>query len=539
MIWLALGKIRLYINTVKHLKVSQVFYRSIRRIGLSTPLKRGHRVHPSVKEADISFVPTISELNFDLAFLRRFDPDEIIDGRITLLNHSEEVNWTTCWHDELSTPLWQFNLHYFEYLFSLAKHYRDYGDTRYLSKAKEIILLWIDNNPQAIVSVGWDPYTISMRVVNWLAFISELIVDLQDDRTFLTRVNQSLAEQYDYLSRHLEKDLLANHYLENLKALIIMAIYFKDEKTLNLALSALKQQVAEQILPDGMHFELSPMYHKIVLEDLLRIAVVLRKNNFDYKWLLPILQKMGDCLYSLERLTERTPLFNDSGDNIAKNKCALLQALRVHFNIKPTYRDHFPDAGYYLLEHPVEGHTVKIIVDAGNAGPEYALGHAHCDALSFEVFLDGKPWIINCGTYAYQDTKRPWFKSAKAHTTVVTNDNDQHECWASFRIARYGKASVESRSSCSLKISFVNYIGERLSRELTVSDEGLEIKDESIYGVRLTRFLYFSKPVNGAEKGLWYAPSFGELNEAYRLVQEGEKCIETFIKFSDGFEDAK
>lgn len=39
----------------------------------------------------------------------------------------------------------------------------------------------------------------------------------------------------------------------------------------------LKTQVNEQVLDDGMHFELSPMYQKIVLEDLMRAAIVLQR----------------------------------------------------------------------------------------------------------------------------------------------------------------------------------------------------------------------------------------------------------------------
>ena len=176
------------------------------------------------------------ELDFDPAFLARFDPDELFEGQISLLNHTESIDWASCWRERLSTPLWQYNLHYFEYLLPLADQYINSGDKRYLLKAKELILLWIINNPRDEAGAAWDSYTISMRVTNWLAFIGELSDDLQDDHEFLEQVNDSLALQYFHLSQYLEKDLLANHYLENLKALVLLSIYFNDKKTLNLAL---------------------------------------------------------------------------------------------------------------------------------------------------------------------------------------------------------------------------------------------------------------------------------------------------------------
>ena len=176
-------------------------------------------------------------------------------------------------------PLWRFNLHYHEFLLPLAKAYLDTSDDRYLDKAKTIVANWINACPCDKGGVAWDPYVISMRIVSWLAFYGELAEKLDHDANFIARLNSSLAKQYVYLSKHLEKDLLANHYLENLKALVILACYFDDAGTLDIAVPKLLEQVEEQILPDGMHFELSPMYHKIVLEDLMRVASCLEKRG--------------------------------------------------------------------------------------------------------------------------------------------------------------------------------------------------------------------------------------------------------------------
>ena len=49
-------------------------------------------------------------------------------------------------------------------------------------------------------------------------------------------------EQYRYLSAHLEKDLLGNHYFEDLKALVLCALFFDDRPVLKRALALLKEQ---------------------------------------------------------------------------------------------------------------------------------------------------------------------------------------------------------------------------------------------------------------------------------------------------------
>lgn len=440
-----MSRFRLYIATVMHLKPSQVAYRVWRRLGGKIPLRPGYVPKPDLSKASLARIPMLPELDFDSLFLARFDVSAILNDRIELLHHKEHMDWSGSWRVMMSTPLWHFNLHYHEYLLPLAKSFLDSGDARYLEKAKAIICSWIDSCPKEKGGVAWDPYVISMRTVNWLAFLGELSVELADDIAFIDEVNASLAEQYVYLSQHLEKDLLANHYLEDLKALVIIACYFSDDKTLRIALSALREQINEQILPDGMHFELSPMYHKIVLEDLLRTATFLKARGCAGDELVKLfrLQDMCDVLYSLERGVDRTPLFNDSGDNVAKGREALLACSRRVFGITPVYKSKLPDAGYAILERETVSGTVKVVFDAGMPGPHQAMGHAHCDALSIEVFVNGEPWIVNGGTYAYQDERRLNYKRTLSHSAVRVSGLEQHECWAPFRVARFSTAHLE------------------------------------------------------------------------------------------------
>ena len=59
------------------------------------------------------------------------------------------------------------------------------------------------------------------------------------------------------------------------------------------------------------------------------------------------------------------------------------------------------DSGFYIFKNG----PWKLVVDAGQPGPAYIPGHAHCDAMSYELFKDGKPVLMNCGTYVKKQAR--------------------------------------------------------------------------------------------------------------------------------------
>lgn len=561
-----MSKLGLYMRTASHLKPSQVACRVWRRLGGATPLRRGYAPDVDPAKADTSRVPALPEIDFDPAFLSRFDCDAILDGRLSLLHKERRVDWSAVsWRCRGETPLWRYNMHYCECLLPLAKRFLDAGDARYLEGARGIVLAWIKGNPRAVGGAGWDPYTISMRAVNWLAFYAEARAALEIDASFVTTMNESLAEQYAYLSRHIEKDLLANHYLENLKALVVLASYFGDDATLDLALPLFEAQVAEQILPDGAHFELSPMYQKVVLEDLLRACACLRAAGRPSAVIESRLAPMCDFVHSMERGTNRTPLFNDSGDNVAKAAASLLACARNRFDVEPEYRSSFPVAGYYLLEGHIDGdghaiagevpqgraessdlrcsdsdgRTLKVVFDAGAPGPAYACGHAHCDMLSLEVFVNGEPWVVNSGTYAYQDESRLDFKRTAAHSAPQIEGVEQSECWGLFRMARMARALGAEVGARRVTASMCDQENNVITRSVELTRDGLVVDDSSPAGKCLVGHFHFAKPfeaegLTGAAS-VPYASEFGQRRDAAHVVATGMGRIKTLLVFhADG-----
>lgn len=524
---------RLYMDTALHLKPSQVGWRVWRRLGGATPLKAGFASKPDLEKADVSRIPVLPELEFAPGFLARFDVDAILAGEIELLHRPRRADWSAeTWQCEGETALWRYNVQYCEYLLPLAKRFLDEGDERCLDLAKRIVRAWIARNPHSGGGAAWDPYTISMRAVSWLSFYGECREALDADSPFVCALNASLAEQYSHLSQHLEKDLLANHYLEDLKALVILACYFGDKATLVFALPELEAQVAEQVLPDGAHFELSPMYQKVILEDLLRVSVCLRAFGSRSETIESRLKPMCDFVYSMERGANRTPLFNDSGDNVAKPASALLECAKRRFGIEPDYHAAFPDAGYYLLEGECGGRAVKVILDVGEPGPAYACGHAHCDMLSIEVFVDGEPWVVNAGTYAYQDGNRLDWKRTAAHSTVQVDGVEQSECWAPFRMARMAKVRNVEAIGRKISATMIDQAGNSVTRTVDLTSLGVRVDDRVSADKKLVQRFHFPAPPRcalGRASCRPYAPEFGLILELTSVEIYGEGEISTLL----------
>lgn len=464
-----LSKGCLLFNTIKYLKPSQVVNQVIFR--LRRPEQFQKYICSGIKYKEFNL--WIDKLDNNPIVLERFLPEQLLNNKITLLNETRVFDK---WDYEDASHLWNYNLHYLEYLVPLFSLWKSTNDEKYKEKINIIFNDWYENGSMKADSN--QSYTISLRIVNML-IISEAVEDKQ-------KLYESIYAQYRYLLKHQEKHLLGNHYLENLKAIVICSVVFGEEDIYNAYIGKLLNELDEEITDDGLHFELSLMYHKIVLEDIIRVALVLKEaKKPDYQKILDYIKKMATALYSLEHGIDRTLLFNDAGDNIAKPTSSLLKICK-QFGVEMENKDCI--AGYYKL---YDG-KIMIIIDCGELSPLYMPGHAHCDCLSFELFYDRKPIFVNSGTYQYQGDKRAYFRSTRAHNTVMINGHEQSQCWGEHRVAKrvYNvKGHVES--NC-FKGECVSYVGEKHEREIELKEDEIIVYDYIIDGNKAESYLHIS-----------------------------------------------
>lgn len=501
-----MSRASLYYNTVKNMKLSQVINRL--RIKMGNGCSLG--VRPTENYTDIQKVKSLECLDFDPVFLARFSVEELMEDRISILHSSKEMDWKTTWEFDDKSALWNYNLHYFEYLFPLVKKWEETGEKKYLDKTEEIITGWVEANPVGR-NPAWASYSTALRIVTWISYYGYVSTAMKEE--FRAKFLSSLHKQFVYLSGHLEKDILGNHFFEDLKSLVIAAIFFKDDAVLEKALSVFRTECKEEILPDGVHFELSPMYHKIIFEGMMKVATALRgagrRDAETEIWLQPML----DVAYSFENGLERVPLFNDGGNNVAKSLDALLIAAKDEFGLNPRFNGKLKSSGFYIFEKKIGANKWKLVVDAGQPGPKYIAGHAHCDAMSFELFCNGKPVVVNCGTYAYQCKERSFFRSTAAHNTVMVEGIEQSKCWDVFRLAGRSNTKVLNVTDNSITMEMTDQKHQRVKRTIAFSDS-LIVRDES-NGKKLTSFIHILEPLsikhNADEKTVeqLYATDYG------------------------------
>lgn len=449
---------RLLVNTIKYLRPVQIIYQTEIRI----KRRKNRELFWKYKKRNIGYQEYslwVDGLDNDPTFMERFKPKEILNNRLTLINETRELGR---WVYNDASHLWNFNVHYLEYLIPLVSAWKESGEDRYLEKLYQIFDDWYQ-----VGSMETDSnhaYTISLRVINQL-IIEDYVKDKQ-------KLYDSIYAQYRFLINHQEKHLMGNHYFENLKAIVICSVIFREENIYKEFINKLLKELKEEITADGMHFELSLMYHKIILEDLIRVAIVLRQaEKEEYEYIVGYIGKMCSALYSLEAGISRTLLFNDAGDNVAKPTVSLLSVCKELFGISPEKLKQV--SGYYVLN---DG-KITVVEDCGNLSPSYMPGHAHCDCLSFELFYNGLPVFVNSGTFQYQGEFRQYFRSTKAHNTVVINGHEQSELWGEHRAGR--RISVLNSMQLDNKTVgiYKNCFDEKHKRTLQLTNGTLLIKD--------------------------------------------------------------
>lgn len=409
-------RVSLYFHTIKHLKIRQIVFRILNYI-----------YQPTVSTT-ISSPLLRSKLIQKPLFLQN-KQRYFSDDTICFLNQKSPRTEPILWQDKSKEKLWLYHLHYFDALNSEEKAQRDI--------AFSLLENWVDMNPP-FIGVSWEPYPLSLRIVNMIQFAT-MHQPLSD------KLIHSLYLQARYLNRKCEYHLLGNHLFENYKALCFAGLFFntpESQRWFKKGYCGLQKQIAEQLLPDGGHFELSPMYHAIILKGMLDLDQFFALYGNRFPWKIEI-EKQIQWLQCMKRNDHEISYFND-----AVNQCAHTLRDLFFYAEKQGYKTQFVPKNVSVLSESgfvvCKNNHMKLIVDAGEIGPSYLPGHGHADTLSFECMIGEHPLFINLGTSCYGNSDRRFFeRSTQAHNTVEINHKSSSEVWGGFRVAR--RASIMHR----------------------------------------------------------------------------------------------
>jgi uncharacterized heparinase superfamily protein len=354
-----------------------------------------------------------------------------------LLNVERRCASAPDWNPAEVPQLWTYQLHYFDDL-----NARDAA--RRVAWHRQLLSRWVRENPPPF-GPGWDPYPLSRRVVNWLKWALGGQVLPEDCQA-------SLAVQVRWLRRRLEHHLLGNHLLANAKALVHAGACFdgaEADRWYRGGMALVDRQLREQVLGDGAHFELSPMYHAAALEDLLDLINLLRAfgRPVPSDW-PPLAARMRQWLAAMTHPDGGIAFFNDAALEGAPS------LREVDAYARRLGLPQFEPVASPLATLAASGYLraalgpACLICDCGAIGPDYLPGHAHADTLSFELSIAGRRVVVNSGTSQYgTDAERQRQRGTSAHSTVMIDGADSSEVWAGFRVARRARVQLHRASA--------------------------------------------------------------------------------------------
>lgn len=329
------------------------------------------------------------------------------------------------WDAAEQKKLWRYNLHYFDWL----REPEPYTGAWLCSMHD-----WIERVPFG-VGDAWEPYPLSLRIVNWIKWLAQHPEQATDV------IKASLYQQCHALEQQLEFHIQANHLYKNAIALLFAGRYFKDARAQRWFQRGQQLCLAEtrrQFLADGGHFERSPLYHSLCLEDLLDVVNLYACENREIPD--PIIGKVAvRALYWLVQLCDPQGdivLLNDSAWGIAPTPSSLCDyAFRLGLTVErqPAWGlTALQQSGYFIYRND----TVQLLFDVSDVGPAFQPGHTHCDMLSFLVWHRGMPLFIDSGVGSYlDDDDRRYARATRAHNTVTIDHQEQSDIWSAFRVA--------------------------------------------------------------------------------------------------------
>ena len=410
--------------------------------------------------------------HFDLLGFRRLSFGDPIDWRLEPLagKSAPLVHWSRL--NYLNADLfgdkkivWELNRH--QYFITLGQAYWLTNDERYAQTFAAHVNSWMDQNPPKL-GVNWaSSLEVAFRSISWLwALYFFKDSPALTPQTFLRickflYVNARHLETYlsTYFSpnTHLTGEALGLFYLGTL-----LAEFKESSHWRNKGLQILLEQLPRHVQPDGVYFEQSSHYHRYTTDFYLHLRLLLSANQepvpaeLDQK-----LRLLLDHLMYITRPDGTTPLFGDDdggrlmalshpaandfratlstgaaifersdykfvAGEVAEDSLWLLGPAGVARldNIAAVEPDTqsvaFPNGGYYVMRDGWSTESNYLLFDCGPHGTGNC-GHAHADALSFELVFNGSTLLVDPGTYTYTRSKemRDWFRSSLAHNTVT------------------------------------------------------------------------------------------------------------------------
>ena len=384
--------------------------------------------------------------------------------------------------------VWEVNR--MQFLLYLAGLYKADGDCKYLELFCHHLETWKNANPY-MVGVNWySNIEVNLRLICWAACWQVLDIDnLRKENSsvakFVTEVWwPMICEHAEYSYKHPSFYSSANnHLIAEYAGLFVAACRWdipRRNSRLKYAQKGLEREILKQNTAEGVNREEAAEYIQFI-DDFFLIAAIVgdaTEHSFSaaYKGRL---HAMAEYMNAMLDVNCNYPMYGDGDDGFVlrpdagghfNNFKSLLVSFATYFGDTSFKREglawdeknevlfgkggrekfdalqvtpladgnrFFAGSGHFIFRkansnfggaNPKNSETY-LHFDAAPLGFLSIAAHGHADALSILLHVDGKPVIVDPGTFTYHTHKelRAYFVSTLAHNTVCVNGKNQAE----------------------------------------------------------------------------------------------------------------
>jgi heparan-sulfate lyase len=379
----------------------------------------------------------------DNAMLHRFKTQEAYG----FFDFGKDIDWKL-WPIKDNEVRWQ--LHRVKWWLSMALAYKTTKNEAY---AKEWVFQfsdWAVKNPLGLSAdndkYAWRPLEISDRIQNLVPTVSIFINSPHFTSEFLMDFLKNYHQQADYLATHYAAD--GNHRLFEAQRTLFAGASFPEfndaSKWRKSGIDVLNAEIKKQVYPDGIQFELSPVYDAATIDIFIKAFKGAQKagieNEFPASYKQTV-EKMAMAFINITFPNYNQPMFGDSWQAkkefrlnqfsnwsaiFPKNKFIKYFATDGAAGEKPNwFSNALNTSGLYTFRNGWEEKSTIMVL---KASPPAGF-HAQPDNGTFELWVNGRNFTPDTGCFVYSgDTEimkqRDWYRQTKVHATLTLDNQN-------------------------------------------------------------------------------------------------------------------
>ena len=279
---------------------------------------------------------------------------------------------------------------------------------------QQIISIWIKNNNK-YKNKNWEQLQISKRILAWI--LNADIILNNADKFFKESFFNSIIIQINHLKKNFNDENDPAKRIEIISAIILSGLVFKEYNfNFEKGIKGLKDIVENFFDNDGCPINRN-IYDLVQCSKFLVLIKECCKDAQEYipDFLDDIINKLINCLFSLQTPTNKNPLFNGANEFKMDNYLEYLNGL-----------EYKPSNIINKINQIYIGRNKKSLLffDVGSPPEKKYSKKYQSGPLSFEYFIDDCKIITNCG-FGSKISKKAELVSrlTSAQSTLCLNDS--------------------------------------------------------------------------------------------------------------------